>query len=73
MSIAILNSVKRGLFSSKAGMGSAPNIAVTAIPVLHHPASQGFAWAFGVFVDTILVCTATAAIIMLPGAHLGEA
>lgn len=73
MTVAILNGVKRGLFSNEAGMGSAPNIAATATPVPHHPASQGFVQAFGVFVDTILVCTATAAMIILSGAHLGEA
>ncbi|MBO9476529.1 alanine:cation symporter family protein [Shimia sp. R11_0] len=68
MTAALLNGVKRGLFSNEAGMGSAPNIAAAATPVPHHPASQGFVQAFGVFIDTILVCTATAVMIILSGA-----
>jgi alanine or glycine:cation symporter, AGCS family len=64
---AMLNGVKRGLFSNEAGMGSAPNIAAVATPVPHHPSSQGFVQAFGVFIDTILVCTATAVMILLSG------
>ena len=62
---AMLNGVKRGLFSNEAGMGSAPNIAAAAAPTPHHPSSQGFVQAFGVFIDTILVCTATALMILL--------
>ncbi len=69
MMVALLNGVKRGLFSNEAGMGSAPNIAAAATPVPHHPVSQGFVQAFGVFVDTILVCTATAVMIIVSGAH----
>jgi AGCS family alanine or glycine:cation symporter len=65
---AMLNGVKRGLFSNEAGMGSAPNIAASATPVPHHPASQGFVQALGVFVDTIVICTATAVMILLSGA-----
>jgi alanine or glycine:cation symporter, AGCS family len=64
---AMLNGVKRGLFSNEAGMGSAPNIAAVATPVPHHPSSQGFVQALGVFIDTILVCTATAVMILLSG------
>ena len=67
LSAALLNGVKRGLFSNEAGMGSAPNIAAAATPVPHHPASQGLVQAFGVFVDTLLVCTATALMILLSG------
>ncbi len=62
---AMLNGIKRGLFSNEAGMGSAPNIAAVAVPNPHHPASQGFVQALGVFIDTILVCTATAVMILL--------
>ncbi len=62
---AMLNGVKRGLFSNEAGMGSAPNIAACATPQPHHPSSQGFVQALGVFIDTILVCTATAVMILL--------
>lgn len=62
---ALLNGVKRGLFSNEAGMGSAPNIAAVATPNPHHPSSQGFVQALGVFIDTILICTATAIMILL--------
>lgn len=73
LAVALLNGVKRGLFSNEAGMGSAPNIAASATPVPHHPASQGLIQAFGVCVDTLLVCTATALMILLSGAlHVGE-
>ena len=58
--------VSRGLFSNEAGMGSTPNAHATAD--VNHPARQGFIAMMGVFVDTILVCTATAAIVLLSGA-----
>ncbi|SMO97790.1 alanine/glycine:cation symporter family protein [Paracoccus laeviglucosivorans] len=64
---AAMNGIKRGLFSNEAGMGSAPNIAAVATPDPHHPSSQGFVQALGVFIDTILVCTATAVMIILSG------
>ncbi|AXX91249.1 sodium:alanine symporter family protein [Malaciobacter molluscorum LMG 25693] len=64
---ALLNGVKRGLFSNEAGMGSAPNIAAVATPTPHHPSSQGFVQALGVFIDTLLICTATAVMILLAG------
>ncbi len=64
---AMMNGVKRGLFSNEAGMGSAPNIAAVATPVPHHPSSQGFVQALGVFIDTLLICTATAIMILLSG------
>ncbi|MFZ1410248.1 MAG: alanine/glycine:cation symporter family protein [Micropruina sp.] len=60
---AMLNGVKRGMFSNEAGMGSAPNAAATA--TTSHPVHQGLIQAAGVFVDTILVCTSTAVMIML--------
>lgn len=62
---AMLNGVKRGLFSNEAGMGSAPNIAAVATPQPHHPSSQGFVQALGVFIDTLVICTATAIMILL--------
>ncbi|NYZ62910.1 alanine/glycine:cation symporter family protein [Luteimonas deserti] len=68
LAVALLNGVKRGLFSNEAGMGSAPNIAASATPSPHHPASQGLLQAFGVFVDTLVICTATALMILLSGA-----
>ncbi len=64
---AMLNGVKRGLFSNEAGMGSAPNIAAVATPAPHHPSSQGFVQALGVFIDTILICSATGIMILLSG------
>ncbi|MBX3604330.1 MAG: alanine:cation symporter family protein [Piscinibacter sp.] len=64
---AMLNGVKRGLFSNEAGMGSAPNIAAVATPNPHHPSSQGFVQALGVFIDTLLICSATAIMILLSG------
>lgn len=64
---AMLNGIKRGLFSNEAGMGSAPNIAAVATPEPHHPSSQGFVQALGVFIDTLLICTATAVVILLSG------
>lgn len=59
--------IARGLFSNEAGMGSAANIAASATPNPNHPASQGFIQMFGVFADTLVICTATAAIILLAG------
>ncbi len=67
---AMLNGVKRGLFSNEAGMGSAPNIAAAATPVPHHPSSQGFVQALGVFIDTIVICTCTALMILLSGVYV---
>lgn len=61
MSAAMMNGVRRGLFSNEAGEGSAPNAASTAH--VTHPAKQGLIQSAGVFVDTILVCSATAFIL----------
>lgn len=72
MGTAMMNGVKRGLFSNEAGMGSVPNAAATAHT--SHPAKQGFIQSLGVYVDTILVCSATAFIILLSGVlETGEA
>lgn len=60
---AILQGVKRGLFSNEAGMGSAPNAAATA--AAPHPVKQGLIQSLGVFFDTMLVCTSTAIMILL--------
>jgi len=68
---AMLQGIKRGLYSNEAGMGSAPNIAAVATPQPHHPSSQGFVQALGVFIDTILICTATAVLILLSGVLSG--
>ncbi|MET4696156.1 Na+/alanine symporter [Endozoicomonas sp. NE35] len=64
---AIMQGVKRGLFSNEAGMGSGPNAAATATPWPHHPAAQGIISMTSVFIDTIVICTATAAIVLLSG------
>ncbi|MDB2385794.1 alanine:cation symporter family protein [Shewanella sp.] len=64
---AMMAGIARGLFSNEAGMGSAANIAASATPNPNHPASQGFVQMIGVFVDTIVICTASAAIILLSG------
>lgn len=63
---ALMTGIRRGLFSNEAGMGSIPNAAATADAT--HPAKQGLVQAFGVYVDTLLVCTASAMIVLLtPG------
>jgi AGCS family alanine or glycine:cation symporter len=67
VSQAMMQGVRRGLFSNEAGMGSSPNAAATA--EVKHPAQQGFVQMLGVFGDTIIICTATAAIILLAGIY----
>lgn len=67
---AMINGVKRGLFSNEAGMGSAPNAAASATPYPPHPASQGYVQMLGVFIDTIVICTATVAIILMSGEYV---
>ncbi len=67
MQQALTNGVRRGLFSNEAGMGSAPNAAATAEPQPPHPASQGYVQMLGVFIDTIVICTCTASIILISG------
>ncbi|MDO5722504.1 MAG: alanine/glycine:cation symporter family protein [Actinomycetaceae bacterium] len=64
---ALSNGLKRGLFSNEAGMGSAPNAAATAN--IKHPVQQGLVQSLGVFVDTILVCTATACVVLFSGLY----
>ena len=59
--------IKRGLFSNEAGMGSAPNAAAAA--EVKHPASQGMIQMLGVFVDTMIVCSCTAFILLLSNVH----
>ncbi|MBW3069292.1 alanine:cation symporter family protein [Actinomyces sp. 594] len=63
MLAAVLNGVRRGLFSNEAGLGTVPNAAGTATTT--HPVRQGLIQSFGVFVDTGLVCTATGLLILL--------
>ena len=59
---ALMQGIKRGLFSNEAGMGSAPNVAATAH--VTHPVKQGLIQALGVFTDTLIICTCTAFIIL---------
>ena len=68
--IAIMEGVKRGLFSNEAGEGSAPNAAATAD--ISHPVKQGLLQAVGVFADTLVICTCTAFMILLSGLYDGE-
>lgn len=63
---ALMQGIKRGLFSNEAGMGSAPNVAATA--QVSHPVKQGLIQTLGVFTDTLVICTCTAFIILFSGA-----
>ena len=65
---AVLNGIKRGLFSNEAGIGSVPNAAATAD--VTHPVKQGLIQTLGVFIDTLVICTATAMIVLLGDAYL---
>ncbi|WP_317587741.1 alanine/glycine:cation symporter family protein [Vibrio sp. EA2] len=72
MGAALANGLRRGLFSNEAGLGSAPNVAATAD--VSHPISQGITQSLSVFIDTIVVCSCTAFVILLgdvyvPGAE----
>ncbi len=69
---AMMQGIKRGLFSNEAGMGSAPNAAATATTTPAHPAAQGYVQMLGVFIDTILICTATASIILISNSVSGD-
>lgn len=60
---ALMNGVKRGLFSNEAGSGSAPCAAAAAD--VNHPAKAGLLQAFGVIIDTIVICSCTAMIMLL--------
>lgn len=64
---AIMMGVRRGLFSNEAGLGSAPNVA--AVAFVPHPVNQGIVQSFSVFIDTAIICTATAMIILMSGIH----
>ncbi len=64
----IMNGAKRGLFSNEAGSGSAPCAAAAAD--ISHPAKEGLLQAFGVFIDTIVICSCSAMIMLLTPAEL---
>ena len=68
MGAAIAQGLRRGLFSNEAGLGSAPNVAATAD--VHHPISQGITQSFSVFIDTIIICSCTAFIILLSDVYV---
>ena len=59
----VMEGVKRGLFSNEAGTGSAPSAAAAA--EVNHPAKQGLIQALGVYVDTLVICTATALVVLV--------
>jgi AGCS family alanine or glycine:cation symporter len=63
MGAAIAMGVRRGLFSNEAGLGSAPNVA--AVAYVRHPGNQGIVQAFSVFIDTLIICSCTAFMILL--------
>lgn len=62
---ALMQGIKRGLYSNEAGVGSAPNASAAAD--VSHPAKQGMVQMLSVFIDTILVCTATAMMCLSSG------
>ena len=62
---AMMNGIKRGLYSNEAGIGSAPNAAASAD--VSHPVKQGLVQMLSVFIDTILICSATAFMILCTG------
>lgn len=73
MGAALAQGLRRGLFSNEAGLGSAPNVA--AVAWVPHPVNQGIVQSLSVFIDTVLICTCTAMIILLgdvyqPGAEI---
>ena len=59
----ILQGIQRGMFSNEAGMGSVPNVAATAD--VSHPAKQGLVQTLGVYLDTLIICSVTAFIILV--------
>ncbi|GAB3482533.1 alanine/glycine:cation symporter family protein [Nocardiopsis coralliicola] len=66
----IVQGVRRGMFSNEAGLGSAPNAAATA--AVSHPAKQGLLQTLGVYIDTLIVCSITAFIILVSDPVYGE-
>ena len=68
---ALMQGIKRGLYSNEAGVGSSPNAAAAA--EVSHPVKQGLVQMLSVFIDTILVCTATAMMCLSSGIEPSEA
>ncbi|TFV04518.1 sodium:alanine symporter family protein, partial [Bacillus stratosphericus] len=67
ISAAMMNGIKRGLYSNEAGQGTAPNAAAAAD--VKHPVSQGMIQMLGVFIDTLIVCSCTTFILLLSDVH----
>ena len=72
ISQALTSGFERGMFSNEAGMGSTPNAAATAASWPPHPAAQGIVQMIGVVVDTLIICSATAMIVLLSGLETQE-
>jgi AGCS family alanine or glycine:cation symporter len=68
---AFKHGVQRGLYSNEAGSGSVPHAAASASPNPNHPVSQGYVQMLGVFIDTMILCTCTAVVILLAGGSTG--
>jgi len=67
LAMAIKIGIQRGLFSNEAGAGSVPQAAASASPKPNHPAVQGYIQMLGVLIDTLLICSCTAIVILLAG------
>lgn len=67
---AVVTGIKKGLFSNEAGMGSAPNAAASA--AVSHPAKQGLIQTLSVFLDTLVICSTTAMILMVSGVPVSQ-
>ncbi|XQW85197.1 alanine/glycine:cation symporter family protein [Thalassotalea piscium] len=62
---AIKNGIQRGLYSNEAGAGSVPHASASASPNPNHPVTQGYVQMLGVFIDTMVLCTCTAVVVLL--------
>ncbi|MEM7224583.1 MAG: alanine/glycine:cation symporter family protein [Pseudomonadota bacterium] len=71
MGAAVAQGLRRGLFSNEAGLGSAPNVA--AVAYVRHPVSQGIVQSLSVFIDTIIICSCTAFMILLGDVYVAGA
>jgi alanine or glycine:cation symporter, AGCS family len=71
MGAAVAQGLRRGLFSNEAGLGSAPNVA--AVAYVRHPINQGIVQSLSVFIDTIIICSCTAFIILLGDVYVAGA
>ena len=66
----VMQGIKRGLYSNEAGMGSAPNASASAD--VSHPVKQGLVQMLSVFIDTLLICSTTAFMLLLSGVPIDE-